>query len=345
MIVVATGFLFQPAYADSSPSRFTTANNTIYAPDGSVFELKGVNIFPWALNASGIVDCWGFNTVRVHSWILPRMTSPWKDHLVYVDEPLLFSEDDDTFRHYDLAPLIDIYTSQEVVVIVDIHELTGKYFEGEDLTQYIQFLEHFVDRYKNNPYVWIDLHNEPGGWDGLDGDFSSWRTESLLLMDTVRSISPEMMMIVSGTAWGQDTGPSWSGDIVAPEKSALLSNADLIQGYDNLITTFHMYDQWKFSYNRVKNYVDNLLAASDAPIFVGEYGSWNGSSTLQATQFLHTLLQEPGYEKIGRSVWTWSAWDANDLTTTGDGSGYLVDSCESPSNLTPLGELVWADNH
>ena len=331
----------------AGPSRFTMSDNTIYAPDGSVFELRGVNIFPWALddkNVNGIVDCWGFNSVRLHSWILPRMTSQWKDHLVYVDEPLLFSEDEDRYRLYDIAPLIDIYTEREIVVIVDIHDLIGGYFEGEDLAQYIQFLEHFVNRYKDNPYVWIDLHNEPGGWDGLDGDYSRWYAESSLLMDTVRAISPDMVMILSGTAWGQDTGPSWRHGRVEPSQSALLANSELIQGYDNLITTFHMYDQWKFSYDRVKHYVDELLASTDAPIYVGEYGSWNGDSTLQSSEFLHTLLKEPGYEKLGRSVWTWSALDQNDLTNTGDGSGYLVDSCEAPSNLSPLGEMVWADN-
>lgn len=328
--------------------QFTMSNNTIYAPDGSVFELRGVNIFPWALdekNVSGIVDCWGFNSVRLHSWILPKMTSQWKDHLVYVDEPLLFTEDEDRYRLYDIAPLIDIYTQREIFVIVDIHDLIGSYFEGEDLAQYIQFLEYFVNRYKDNPYVWIDLHNEPGGWDGLDGDYSSWRAESALLMDTVRAISSDMVMILSGTAWGQDTGPTWKHGRVESAQSALLANAELIQGYENLITTFHMYDQWKFSYDRVKNYVDELLASTDAPVYIGEYGSWNGSSTLQATDFLHTLLNEPGYGKLGRSVWTWSALDQNDLTLTGDGSGYLVDSCDAPTNLSPLGEMVWADNH
>jgi len=164
-------------------------------------------------------------------------------------------------------------------------------------------------------------------------------------MDTVRSLSSDMIMILSGTAWGQDTGPTWKHGNVKTSQSALLANAELIQGYENLITTFHMYDQWNKSYERVTAYVDELLAASDAPIFVGEYGSWNGSSTIASSEFLHTLLNEPGYEIIGRSAWTWSASDRNDLTNTGDGSGYLVDSCEVPTNLTPLGELVWADNH
>lgn len=337
-----------PAEAASSDGRFSAAHNTVYAPDGTLFEIKGVNIFPWAMgdhNVSGIVDCWQFNTVRLHSWILPRMTNPWKDHLVYVDEPLLFTEPQTQFRTYDIAPLIETYTSQNIVVIIDIHEIIGGYFEGQDLADVILFLEHFVNKYKDNPYVWIDLHNEPGGWDGLNGDFSRWRAESSVLMDTVRAISPDMMMIVSGTAWGQDTGPTWSSADVIDSQSALLANADLIQGYSNLIVTFHMYDQWKFSYSRLKNFVDKLFASTDAPVFVGEYGSWNHDSTLPAAEYLHQLVDEPGYERVGRSVWTWAAWDPNDLTTTGHGDGYLIDSCETPGNLTPLGQLVWDDNH
>lgn len=341
-----------PAHATGSGEppipRFTTSDNTVFAPDGSLYEIKGVNIFPWAIgqhDVTGIVDCWQFNTVRLHSWILPRMTSPWKDHIVYVDQPLIFSPSQTQFRTYDIAPLIETYTSQNIVVIVDIHELLGGYFQGQDLTDYLVFLQDFVTKYKDNPYVWIDLHNEPGNWEGLSGDYTEWRTESALLMDTVRAISPDMMMIVSGTAWGQDTGPTWTGADVVPAQSALLSNTDLIQGYDNLIVTFHMYDQWKFSFSRVQNYVDALFAAMDAPVFVGEYGSQNFDSTLPASQFLHQLVQQPGYERVGRSVWTWSAWDMNDLTSTGDGSGYLIDSCTSPQNLTALGQLVWDDNH
>ena len=331
----------------SSPG-FTTANNRIYAPDGTEFVPRGVNIFPWALgsaNIDGITDCWQFNTVRLHSWILPVMTSQWKDHLVYIDEPLLFDETEDRFRTYDIAPLIEAYTSRGIVVVIDIHDIIGDYFTGANLAMHLQFISQVAEKYKDNPYVWLDVHNEPGNWEGLSGDYSDWRTETPIMLDTVRAIAPNMMLIASGTAWGQDTGPTWRHGDVVPAESALLSNMDIIQGYDNLLVTFHMYDQWKFSYSRVQNFIDQLLAASDAPIYVGEYGSWNGGSTLAASQFLHTLVNVPGYEQIGRSVWTWSAWDNNDLVSAGDGSGYLVDSCETPGNLSPLGTLVWNDNH
>jgi len=223
--------------------------------------------------------------------------------------------------------------------------MIGGYFEGENLALYLQFIEDFANRYKDNPYVWLDLHNEPGNWEGRLGDFSQWRNETLVALDTVRAVAPTMPLLVSGTAWGQDTGPRWNPSYVNPAESALLSNTDLINSYNNIIMTFHMYDQWSFGADRLRDYIDRLLLATQAPVVVGEYGSHNGNSTMVATRLLHERVKLPGYGNLGRIAWTWSASDNNDLTTTGDGSGFRVDSCEAPTNLTEFGQLVWDDNH
>lgn len=44
------------------------------------------------------------------------------------------------------------------------------------------------------------------------------------------------------------------------------------------------------------------------------------------------------------NAWIWAASDPNDLVTEQDGSGYRVDSCEVPTNLTPFGQMAWDDN-
>lgn len=54
-----------PEY-DYSIARFTTKDHVIYAPDGMPFDVRGVSIFPWNVDArdlDGISQCWGFNTV------------------------------------------------------------------------------------------------------------------------------------------------------------------------------------------------------------------------------------------------------------------------------------------
>ena len=284
--------------------------------------------------------------VRLHAWILPRQTSQWKDHVVYVEEPVIFDPNTTTYTAYDVAPLIESYTSQGIVVLFDIHDHIGHYFEGQDLVDYLTFIKDFSNKYKDNPYVWLDVHNEPGTYDGLSQDFTKWRTEITAIMDTVRTIAPDMIALIPGAAWGQDTGPRWNSNNVLSEESALLANFDIIGNYQNVIATFHMYDQWVYGgLPRLQNFVDQLDITLGIPIIVGEYGSNNINSTIQATQNLHTLLQLPGYENIGRIAWTWDANDSNDLTTVQSGGGLWVDSCSNPTNLTQFGQLVWNDNH
>ncbi len=328
--------------------RFTVSDNALFAPDGSPFTVRGINIFPWHVSPrdiNGIVDCWAFNTVRLHGWILAKQTSQWKDHIIFVDQPLLFDPLQTQYRTYNISPLIEAYTRRGMVVIVDIHDMIGGYFQGDDLVQYLTFIEDFAKRFKDNPYVWLDLHNEPGNWEGRLGDFSEWRSETLAAINTVRAVAPDMPLLVSGTAWGQDTGPRWNTSLINPSESALLSNLDIINAYSDIIMTFHMYDQWTFGADRLHDFIDRLLAGTQSPIIVGDYGSNNGNSTISASRLLHNRVQQPGYDAIGRIAWTWSAWDANDLVNEGDGSGFRIDNCLTPGNLTELGQLIWDDNH
>ncbi len=327
---------------------FSMQGREIYDPQGASFVPRGVNIFPWhraPATVDAIADCWQFNLVRLHSWIFPRDTEQWKDHLVYIDEPVTFDPRQTTYTTYDVRGLIDYYTSREVVVLFDVHEHTGRSFEGRDLEDYLVFIRDFAHKFKDNPYVWLDIHNEPGSYEGQASDYASWRHEVQTILDTVKAIAPHMVTLVSGMAWGQDTGPSWSNRLVEPAQSALLSNADLITQYDNVIATFHVYDQWTFGTERLQDYVEQLYRTLSRPVLVGEYGSFNNVDTSPASESLHVLAGQDGYQSLGRVVWTWDADDRNDLTTTASGGGQHVDSCAAPGNLSPLGQLVWDDNH
>ena len=49
---------------------------------------------------------------------------------------------------------------------------------------------------------------------------------------------------------------------------------------------------------------------------------------------------------MGRVVWQWDGSDRNDLTASQiEGGGWEINDCANPTNLSPLGKLVWADNH
>ncbi|UOG90781.1 MAG: cellulase family glycosylhydrolase [Candidatus Thiothrix sulfatifontis] len=350
---------------DAAPtgSHFHMVGNRIFDPQGNLFVPKGVNIFPWQGDADSIeriAGCWNFNTVRLHAWILPDTTTDqWKDHIVYLDQPLIFDPTNSGgLRTYDIRALIEAYTARGIVVLFDVHDLLGKYFEGTHLEDYTTFITDFARKFKDNPYVWIDLHNEPGTYQGVGNadqgipahDFSRWQAEYAAMRAAVRSIAPNMPIFASGNAWGQDTGPNWNGDQpVASEASALLSNADFFAADPQLGGTIHVYDQWNYGADpaaRLQDYFDRVQATTRSPLLIGEFGY--ADNTGKATEALHTLLQRPQYQHIGRLVWTWAASDNNDLTTdaTSQGSGAAIDACHAhPSNLTRLGELVWQDTH
>lgn len=327
---------------------FSTMGRHILDPKGETFVPNGINIFPWhrsPATLSAITDCWQFNLVRLHAWIFDDSSTQWKDHLVYVESPLIFDAAHTSLTTYDVKPLIDALTSKEIVVVFDVHEHIGSFFEGQELEDYLVFIRDFAMRYAQNPYVWLDIHNEPGAYEGQQSDFSKWRNEVETIVSEVRAIAPNMMILVPGMAWGQDTGPNWSDNPVRTEQSALLANPDLLHRYDNIIGTFHLYDQWIYGTERLRDYVSRLYATLNIPVLVGEYGSSNNVSTLNATRSLHTLTGEAEYSSLGRTAWVWDAYDQNDLTTDGNGGGQLVDSCIAPSNLTELGTLIWKDNH
>ncbi len=327
---------------------FTTLGPHIAHPDGSLFIPRGVNIFPWHRSPATvdlIKNCWNFNMVRLHAWILDDSSSQWKDHVVYLETPLIFNLETTQLAAYDVKPLIDYLTSQELVVVFDVHEYVGGFFEGEVLESYLVFIRDFAERYKDNPYVWLDLHNEPGAYEGQQGDFGLWRHEVSTILSTVKNIAPDMMVLVSGTAWGQDTGPHWSSDPVKVEQSALLANADVLSAYNNVIGTFHIYDQWIYGTPRLQDFVSKLYTTLDKPILVGEYGAVNNVSTLSATRSLFELVQQEPFQGLGRTAWVWDAYDQNDLTVSSSGGGQAIDSCAEPGNLSELGRLVWDDNH
>ena len=65
---------------------------------------------------------------------------------------------------------------------------------------------------------------------------------------------------------------------------------------------------------------------------------------MKATSFMFESANE---RNIGRIVWNWHGYDSGgDLTSNQEvfGGGEGIDSCVQPTNLTPLGQLVWDDN-
>ncbi len=314
-------------------AQFQVSNGQIIDPSGEPFVVKGTNVF-WETShtAAMLRDCWNFNTIRLNHY--PDPETPRDDLNSRFDETVALYADRGTVVIFDLA-----HDGEGDDVGI------GHYWTSRQ-DELVELYAYYADRYRDNPYVWFDLINEPGT---VDFDSTAWVELHQKLIRAIRNTGNNNPILVEGWAWGQDAG-NWESTPVPEENSAILSLGDQILNFDdktyqNIIFSHHVYDQWKYAdVSRLADYVDRVRAKGYA-LVVGEYGSHNGSTdTLNATESMFEVAIPHG---VGRIVWTWVAADNNDLTNNTQmlGGGDGIDSCTAPTNLTELGELIWADNH
>jgi len=305
---------------------FTVVGNKIYDPEGNEFIAQGTNVTGegslWnnttLADKDKIINCWNFNTIRLYFKLYTNSSVSAQDA-------------------YDV---IDAFTAEKIVVIAEVHDNIGKYFENEELDDLKNFWREFSSKYKNNPYVWFDLHNEPGNG---SVDYR-WVIQHQEVIKVIRDeVLADNIIIVEGGAWGQDAPSGGFGD-VPPETSTILTYGDEVKSfngydYENIVFSLHIYDQYRLGGpDRIVNYIDAIWAKGHA-LIIGEWGNHNVSDVSSA---MHAFAEAMHLRNVGRIVWHWEGGDNNDLTTMGRGSN--INDCQNPTNLTDLGHYVWLDN-
>jgi hypothetical protein len=306
---------------------FTVVGTKIFDPEGKEFVAQGTNVTGkgslWSnttiADKDKIINCWNFNTIRLY-------------YKLYTNS---------TVTEQDFYDVIDEFSAEKIVVIVDVHDRIGGYFEGEELADLKSFWRDFAIKYKDNPYVWFDIHNEPGNG-SLD---TRWITQHQEVIKVIRDeVRADNIIIVEGGAWGQDAPDRGAGNV--PESSSmLLTYGDQVKTfnnttYENIVLSLHIYDQYKNgTSDRIINYIDAIWAKGHA-LIIGEWGNHNNNDVSAAMHAFAGALPE---RNVGRVVWHWEGGDNNKLTTSRRGSD--INSCTDPTNLTQLGTYVWNDNH
>ena len=313
--------------------RFQVVGSKIYNPSGSEFIIKGTNIngpkYGWPGETPGYVDlvadCWQFNTIRVNVRLF------------------------DDKRYYEangtIEEIIDTYTAKGIVTIIEAHDRTGKYYQGQELEILKDFHRGLAIKYRDNPYVWFNVMNEPGNENSHD-HVSDWLNVHQEVIHAIRDeAGADNIIVIDAHYWGQDVG-EWNDQPVAPHRSAILSHGEKVikfnnKIYDNIVFSIHIYNQWRFSQQKMADYFDRVLA-KDLALIVGEYAAEKDDKSKAAVEYMFNTAVP---RKIGRIVWAWWGGDVNDLTTTDNGGGQHINDCQNPTNLTWLGQLVWQDNH
>ena len=323
------------APAEQPAAGFSVNGSTIIGPNGQPFVAKGVNVsglnWVWQRRTTDdvgqIVDCWRFNLVRVNNFLF-RGEQRWPQYEV----------------NNDLDAIVQTFTSRGVVVVFEAHDRIGGYYTGDQLNTLVNWFTDLANRYKNNPYVWFDVANEPGGRGWVDRD--NWLNMHRQVIRAIREgAGASNIIIVEGANGGQDAGDSGTGG-VADENSAILSLANEVLNFDgksygNIVFSIHPYDQWIGGDTRMADFYDRVRAR-DLAMLIGEYGVQTDQNVQPATQSIFNTAPPRG---IGLVVWHWDGGDDNDLTTgTSTGGGWEINDCANPTNLSWLGQQVWAHN-
>lgn len=300
---------------------FSILDSKIFGPDGTEFVAKGINVngpyWPWDRptipDVSLITDVWKFNTVRVQCW--PEFS-------IY------------NSNNTDLDGIVTAFTAKKIVTILEYQNFTNTYPTGADLTRLKTWWLDIATRFKNNPYVWFNLTNEPGS--GAPAP-SAWLDMHDGLIKTVRNAGANNIIVCDEHGSGQALG---DGDDA--NSGILTYGASLTAKYKNILFSLHTYDQWVYADDRLKNYIDKVKAKKLA-LIIGEYGTGNDISSAVATSVFKNVIAAG----IGRIGWQWTGVDVHKLTTSGGGGGWSVDNTSGakPGNLSFVGNLAWDDTH
>jgi hypothetical protein len=366
----ATAFLVSAAGLPGAPAwagGFRVQGARIMGPSGRPFVIRGVNVaglngpFPYktASQAHLIADVWKFNTVRVNCNIVPWSGS--------------FHDND------DVDAIVRAYTGHrpnKLVVMFASHDLTGDFYgsgshhKHPTLGELCAWYTGLARKYRNNPYVWFNVTNEPGA---LAGNEHKWLVEHQAVIRAIRSTGNLSPIICDAAYWGQDI----NNDHFDRRDSAIMTLGPQLLAQPapynrNIAFSIHLYTEWTRPKNIEPVMRQWFVAANreKLAVIVGEWAwySWDGAtrSTIDVSRAPKAFFAFGPQQGIGRIYWSWFGSDnplcvqKRDPKHPGQllhnpqvrgwddpGGGWEIDRVDGrrPTNLTPAGGVAWADTH
>lgn len=344
---------------------------------GTVFKMQGVNIngtnWNWDFDSevtdasmpTKVVDVWGFNAVRICNFINSYQSNKRK-----------WNTTDDA----KLKTLIDRYTAKGVVCMIEVHDNTGWYppatgtsnpaTQGVTLPELTEWWRQKAREYRNNPYVWFNIQNEPGFIDGTDyvgntNNRDRWKQMNQTVIEALRSTKAENVIVVDAVSYASEAvgyatvldDEKHRSNVVTAGMSSVMTDGPTVQNYDpkrNVVFAVHPYTGWD-SPGKFKSYMD-LVTGAGFPVIVGEAMpafrfdggvGWRAGWASRALWDILKYYRNGGHDKSsGWMVWHWNGAGGQKLVYNRGGRDANTSSYNTrPTNLSREGGWVWDQIH
>ncbi|MCX6182405.1 MAG: cellulase family glycosylhydrolase, partial [Bacteroidetes bacterium] len=274
-----------------------TKGNSIVDSSGQVFSISGNSLF-WS-NWAG-----EFCNADVIKWL----HKDWKSTLVRVAmgvEPTGAYLQKPSIEKQKVFTVVDACIAEGIYVIIDWHDHTAHKHTAEA----IAFFQEMATKYGKYPNVMYEIFNEPLNISWTD----SIKPYALEVIDSIRAIDPDNMIIVGTPNWSQDV------DVAAN---------DPIIGFENIAYTLHFYVPM-----HAQSLRDKATKAIDKglPLFVTEWGFWQSPPDMDEFYAWRNFMKTHQLSNANWSVYTKDEassalnaganikgdWDSTDLTESG----------------------------
>lgn len=334
----------------AATGKFYVVGKQIVDPDGNIFLPMGANVgmrqapylennyifnyFGTANDKSEQVRAWGWNTIRPNINCAPTGSPS-------VDETLT-----------GLDQLVNEYTAKKIVVMVTCRVTVGTdyaYNSGQ-IQASLPMIKTIAQKYKDNPYVWMNTFNEPISSQG------AWTSLNQSLYNDVRALAPDMMFVADLAGLGNQIETLADGNLATTFGA----------GKCNVLYDWHAYGFINgYGNDATHQQYINRVASKNIALVVGEFGDplkADGSPLMASDPTVPGVAGNPEQNRIGANavlsygpsngyglIWWIATGDSNQgivySLTKDKSSPWTVTTGNAASKLAPAGKRFWDLTH